>query len=197
MTPPRSLSDILVALQPDPDCHDPVSVDNVLTEIGQRSFAPFVLVIAVLLVSPLSAIPGAPTLGATMIILISVQWLTRRPYMWLPKFLLRREVPGARLARAIEWLTPIAHWIDARSYRRLPLLTTPPMAMLTKVVIIGVALGWPVLELLPMVTSIGALTVAFLALGLMVRDGVLVMMGYLMVGGTAGLVIWLVTHVQG
>lgn len=192
MSPPRSLGDVLSAIAPEPGGADAsVSVAEMLQEIGERSFAPLVLVVSVLLVTPLSGIPGTPTFGALIVVLITAQWLTGRRHLWLPGFLLRRAVARDRLARAIAWLRPMADWVDARSETRLRLLTTPPMALLTKLVILGVALTWPLLELLPMVTSVGALAVALLAFGLMVRDGLWLAAGYGTIAAMAALVSWL------
>lgn len=195
MTPPRSLGEVLSAIAPAAEATGKVSVADVLQEIGERSFAPLVLVVSVLLVTPLSGIPGTPTIGAVIVVLITVQWLTGRRHLWLPGFVLRRAVTGPRLARAIDWLRPMADWVDARAERRLRLMTAPPMALLAKLAILGVALTWPLLELLPMVTSVDALAVALLAFGLMVRDGVWLAAGYGTIAGMALLISWLAAQV--
>ena len=149
MSAPRTLGEILDAIEPDPEDVKAVSVADVLNEVGDRSFAPMVLVVSVLLVSPLSAVPGTPTIGAMMIILIASQWLAGRRYLWLPDVILRRAVSAARLSRAISWLKPWAAWFDRNSRGRLKVLTLPPMTLLAKIMIVAVALTWPVLELLP------------------------------------------------
>ena len=46
-----------------------VSINDVLHEIGDRSITPLILIVALLLVSPLSGIPGVSTLAAVTIIL--------------------------------------------------------------------------------------------------------------------------------
>ncbi|MDD9741427.1 MULTISPECIES: exopolysaccharide biosynthesis protein [Marinovum] len=190
MTPPRSLGEVLSAIEPEADCADKVTVADLLQEIGERSFAPLVLVVSVLLVTPLSGIPGTPTIGALIVVLISAQWLTGRRHLWLPGFVLRRAVTGARLARAIAWLRPMAAWVDARSQSRLRPMTAPPMALVTKLLILLIALTWPLLELLPMVTSVGAMAVSLLAFGLMVRDGLWLVAGYATLAAMALLVSW-------
>lgn len=196
MNPPRSLGDILEAIDPDPGDPGEVSVADVLSEIGDRSFAPMVLVVSILLVSPLSAIPGAPTIGGILVTLIASQWLAGRRYLWLPGVILRRAVPARRLARAIGWLKPWAAWFDRNSKGRLKVLTLPPLTLLAKAMIVAIAATWPLLEILPMVTSVGALAVSLLALGLMVRDGLWLAAGYATVGGSVALVFWLAAEVQ-
>lgn len=195
MRPPRSLGEVLSAIDPEEDSAEMVSVADVLHEIGERSFAPLVLVVSVLLVTPLSGIPGTPTIGAVIVVLITAQWLTGRRHLWLPGVVLRRAVTSHRLTRAIAWLRPMAEWVDARSEKRFRLMTAPPMALLTKLMILAVALTWPLLELLPMVTSVGALAVALLAFGLMVRDGLWLAAGYATIAGMALLINWLAAQV--
>ena len=64
------------------------------------------------------------------------------------------------------------------------------MALVTKLLILLIALTWPLLELLPMVTSVGAMAVSLLAFGLMVRDGLWLVAGYATLAAMALLVSW-------
>lgn len=195
MRSPRSLTDILNAITPDPESKAKVSVADVLQEIGERSFAALVLVVSVLLVSPISGIPGTPTIGAILIVLIAVQWLFGRRHLWLPGVILTRAVSARKMARAIDWLKPGAAWLDRNSHGRIKVLTAPPLTLIAKLLIVLVPLTWPLLELLPMVTSVGALAVSLLAFGLMVRDGVWLVAGYATVAAGVALVTWLVAQV--
>ena len=53
--------------------------------------------------------------------------------------------------------------------------------------IMATVLPWPILEPLPMVTSIGATAVSLLAIGLVTRDGLFIVLGYTFIAalGTA------------
>lgn len=190
MTEPRTLGELLSVIDPDDHTAD-VSVADILGEVGMRSFAPVILVPALLLVSPLSAIPGTPTLGAIIITLVALQWVVSRDHLWLPGFVLRRKIAAKKVAVAVTWLRGPAAWIDRHSHRRLRLLTVPPMSMVAKIAIVLIAASWPVLELFPMVTSIGAFAVSLLAFGMMTRDGMYLAIGYAAIGGIAALVSWL------
>ena len=67
------------------------------------------------------------------------------------------------------------------------------MRVVTLALCVLIPLGWPFLEILPLVSSFGAGTVALLAFGLFTRDGVYVLLGYLMIALTSGsaLSIWM------
>lgn len=169
-----------------------VSVQDVLNEFGDRTITPFILLIAVLLVSPLSGIPGMPTIAASIIVIMAVQALSGRRRLWLPAFLLRRTVASGRLRTAVSWMRRPCAFLDRHSHQRLKFLTRGPMRWLTLTACVVIPLGWPPLEVLPMVSSIGGGTVALLAYGLYTKDGVYVLLGYVMiaVSATAVLSFW-------
>ncbi|WP_299152924.1 exopolysaccharide biosynthesis protein [uncultured Tateyamaria sp.] len=155
-----------------------VSVQDVLNQIGDRSMMPVVLVIALVLISPLSGIPGVPTISAAIILLIISQSLVGRKHLWLPGVLRNRTVRADRMARAVAFLRRPAAWVDRRSAVRLRILTSGPLRFVTLIACMAVALMWPFLELIPFVTTIGASAVAFMSFGLLTRDGLYVLFGY-------------------
>ncbi|MEE4382194.1 MAG: exopolysaccharide biosynthesis protein, partial [Pseudomonadales bacterium] len=63
-----------------------VSVGELMEAVGRRSFAPVLLLVGLLLVSPLSGIPSFPTLMALLVCLVSVQMLLGRRHFWLPRW---------------------------------------------------------------------------------------------------------------
>lgn len=186
-TRPRSLTGLLDAL--DAAATGPsVSVGDMLRHIGERSFTPVILAVAVLLVSPISGIPGVPTLSALVIVLIGAQALMRRRHLWLPGALMRRQIASDRFRRALDWLRRPSAWIDRHSHARLRILTTGPARVAAFSLCVLVPMTWPVLELLPMVTSLGAAAVALVAFGLLTHDGLYVLLGYVMCGTMAAAV---------
>ena len=163
-----------------------VSVNDLLHEIGDRAITPLILIVALLLVSPLSGIPGVSTIAALTIILLAVQAVTGRRRLWLPQFLLQREVPGHRLAGCVNYLRKPCAFVDGRCKPRLQFLTTGAMRFFTLLTVTIIPFGWPFMEVLPMMSSVGALTVALLVFGLFTRDGLFVLLGYLCIALTLG-----------
>ncbi|MGR3454857.1 exopolysaccharide biosynthesis protein [Pseudooceanicola sp.] len=190
--PLRGLTDILDALDHAARTGE-VSVGDVLTEIGIRSFAPLILVPAIILVSPLSGIPGLPTVGALFMLLVAVQKLMGRPHVWMPEVLKRRTVGAERLRRATGWLRRPSAWIDARTHSRLTLFVTRGANVVTLLVIAATCLLIPFLEILPMVTSLFATGISFFALGLLARDGLFTLFGYAWTGMALAALWWLVS----
>lgn len=190
-TEPNSLGDLLDSLEAAAKA-DTVTVQGVLDEIGDRSITPIVLAISLILVSPLSGIPGLPTLSAAIILLIMAQAFLPNRHLWLPALLRNRSVRSDRLQRAVARMRRPAAWIDRHSHPRLRILTSGPLRWLTLLACLLVPMIWPFLELLPFVTSIGAGAVALMSFGLLTRDGLYVLFGYVVIGGMAALILWLV-----
>ncbi|MGI3169600.1 exopolysaccharide biosynthesis protein [Pseudooceanicola sp. C21-150M6] len=188
----RRLTDILDAIQASAD-DGVVSIRSILEEIGMRSFAPVILVPALILVSPLSGIFGLPTIGAIFIFLVTVQKLAGRSHVWLPDFLKRRQVKESKVDKAVSWLRKPCAWVDARTHRRLTLFTSRPANIVTLLTIMAITIVIPFLEVLPMVTSVFAGAISFFAIGLLARDGLFTLLGYIQTGLSASLVWWLIS----
>lgn len=187
MNQPDSLAALLARVRPEEEVGG-TRVSEILHRIGEDSYAPIILVPALLLVSPLSGIPGTPTLASILIVTLAVQWVLGRRHLWLPGFLMRRQISNARLLRAVDWLHRPAAWLDSHSRNRLTLLVLPPFSLIAKLCVLGIAMTWPLLELLPMVTSIGAGAVSLFAFGMMMRDGVYIITGFAAIGTIALLI---------
>lgn len=161
---------------------DTVSINDILDEFGERAITPFILLVSILLVSPLSGIPGVPTLSAAIIVILSLQALFGRRRLWLPDRLKRYRISSVRVRKSVAWLRKPCSFLDRHSRARLRYLTQGPMRWLTLLVCVIIPLSWPLLELLPFFTSFCAGIIALLAFGLLTRDGIYVLAGYLIVG---------------
>lgn len=157
---------------------DQVEIREIVSEVGDRTITPIILVIALFLVSPLSGVPGVPTLCAVIIVTLALQALMGRR-LWLPGRVMNLRIGAARVKQAVDWLRRPAAWIDRHSHPRLQHLTQGPMRVVVLAQCAIIPLGWPMLELLPGVTSLAAATIVFFAFGLFARDGFYIIMGYI------------------
>ncbi|MGJ8543822.1 MAG: exopolysaccharide biosynthesis protein [Sulfitobacter sp.] len=163
---------------------DCVSFDDVLDEFGDRAITPFILLISLVMISPISGIPGAPTISAMIIVLLAVQALSGRRRLWLPPFLLHREIAADRLTKALGWMRKPSAFVDRHTHPRLKFLSTGPLRAVALLACALIPLGWPFLEVLPFVSTFGALTVGLLVFGLFTRDGLYVLAGYALIAAT-------------
>lgn len=188
---PGTLGRLIDRIRPR-DGEEQILVRDLLSRMGERSFAPVILLPALILVSPLSGIPGAPTLGMLLIVTVTIQALFGRQHPWLPRLVMRRSLSARKLSRALDWLSRPVGFVDRHSRNRWRLLTVAPLDRLALLAILLTALPWPLLEPLPMVTTVGAMAVSLFAIGLLLRDGVYVVAGFVFLGmlAAAGVAIW-------
>ncbi len=132
---------------------------------------------ALILVSPLSGIPGLSSLVGLTIALVAVQMLLGRPTIWFPAFILRRHLSAERLLRALERLDRPARLIDRRSLARAGWFFAFPGRPLALSTCTVCGLAMPFLELVPFSATTLALVVTILAAALLVRDGLLAAIG--------------------
>lgn len=171
---------------------DVVTLSDMLDEFGNRAVTPFILLVSLLLVSPLSGIPGAPTTGAVVIIVLAAQALLGRGTIWLPEWVKRKSIAAKRVRKAVSWMRKPCAFIDRHSRARLRFLTQGLMRWVTLLICVILPMSWPPLEVLPFFSSFGALVIALLSFGLFTRDGIYVLAGYLVVAlGVAAAVITL------
>lgn len=169
-----------------------MTIREMLDRIGPRSFGAILLVPSLILVSPLSAIPLMPTIGGLVILTIAIQAFFGRRHLWLPKVLARRKLNRPQLIRVVSFLRNPAAWLDRHSKRRLHLLTGAPLDRIAMMSVIVTAATWPFLELVPMFTTISASGVALVAFALMVRDGIILIGGYIVLAGSMAFVLALI-----
>jgi hypothetical protein len=160
---------------------DQVSVRDILEEFGQASFATALIVPALIVVSPLSGIFFLPTVMGLTMVLIAVQMLVGRRSLWLPGFLLRRSIAGARLARAALRLERPAAWFDRQTRERLTIFITWPVSIVPQVGCVVAGLMMPFLELVPLSSSILGGAITLFAVSFLSRDGLFVLLGLISV----------------
>ena len=164
-----------------------VCISDVLDDFGGRSFGPFIMLPALLELSPVGGIPGVPTFLAAMIALVAVQLLIGKEHIWMPGFLQNRAVESKKLHKGIAKLRGIAHWLDEHSHGRLKPMTQGVWMKIAALVVILLCMTVPPLEVLPFASSGPMLAIAAIGLALTVRDGVVMLialaLGIAAIGG--------------
>lgn len=167
---------------------DRVSVREVYCAIGERSFGPLLLAAGLLGMTPVSAIPGAPTVLAVVTLLIAGQLLLGRRTLWLPRRLLDLSVRGDRLKATVRIARKPARLVDRVVKPRLAVLTGGLADRIVAATCVLVALAVPPLELLPFVAFVPATAIAAFGLGLVARDGLLILIAFAASAGTLALI---------
>ncbi|WP_027962155.1 exopolysaccharide biosynthesis protein [Halomonas halodenitrificans] len=186
---PASLSDLLGRVRQAGQHEATISLGAILETIGQRSFAPFLLLAGLITLAPLVGdIPGVPTLMASLVVLAGIQLLLGRRRIWLPNWLLERRASRERFQRVLGWLERPAGWTDRLLRQRLTVLTRPPAHLAVALTCLVIALAMPPMEFIPFSANGAGLALTLFGLALLADDGLFALAGYLLTGGTLAVV---------
>ena len=189
---PRRVEDVLDRLEEASGEAERVAVGDMAGAMGERSHGPSLLVPALLDISPVGSIPGVPTVLAVILLIFAAQLAIGRRYLWLPGFIAGRRLGSARLRRAIGRLRPPARWMDRWFHGRLPLLTSEPFRRAAGAACMALAIAMPPLEVLPFATTLVSAPIAVFGLSLLLRDGLLMILGFALGAVALGGVLWTV-----
>lgn len=164
---------------------DTVTLAWVLDHLHGRAFGLFLLILALPCCIPF--LYGVPQIVALPLLFIAAQMVLGRSAPWLPRRLGERQVATASLAALARRADPWLRRIEALSRPRLAALTRPPLDRLVGLAL--VAFSASILVPLPGTNTVPAVGVALTAIGLLQRDGILVLLG--MITGT----VWIATLV--
>lgn len=160
-----------------------VTLDWVLNRLNERAFGLFLLVLALPCCIPF--LYGIPQVVSLPLMLVSVQILVGRRTPWLPAKLGARTVTKEGLQSLSDRAGPWLRKIEAISRPRLTALSRPPV---DRLVGFGLVLfSASILVPLPGTNTVPGIAVVVISMGLLQRDGILILLGLLL--GTA----WIAT----
>jgi hypothetical protein len=187
----RDLEGLLVELDKAADSGGAkVSVGEIMETIGKRSFGPLLLLGGLLGMTPVAAVPTVPSLIALITILVSVQLLFGRKTVWIPRFIEKLSVKVERVKKSVKVSQKPARVVDRVVKPRLQALTKPWADRIVALMCLLVALAVPPLELLPFAAFIPSLAIATFGLGLIARDGLIVLVAFVISTSALGLIAW-------
>lgn len=167
----RRLSELFAQLAR--DAKGPISIAHIRDALGQRSYAPLLVLFAAFNLIPLP--PGASAFLGLPLVIVSAQMVYGRKQAWLPGFLMNRSLSPEQFKKVMDWVIPhlikLERVIRPRYWpfwrRRGDRVIGVVSLMLAIVVTLPIPLGnW-----LP------AFATAILGLALSERDGLLLAVG--------------------
>lgn len=161
---------------------DKLKLGDILDAFGTRSFGPVIAVLAMISISPIGAIPFLPMLFAALILLIAVQLPFGRKRPWIPEIM--RDI-GFKREKVERFRRTSAKWLD-----RIDRLFKPRWSWAAgqaaqylaaiAVALLAIIMAAPPLEAIPYATSIPASAILMFGLGLTARDGLWMLVGFIM-----------------
>ncbi|MXQ14088.1 exopolysaccharide biosynthesis protein [Microvirga makkahensis] len=171
--PRQRFSEVLsnLARQPSPV----ISIGNVLNVFGGRAFGALMLLFAAPNMLPLppgmSAVLGAPLLFLT------AQLMLGRPTLWMPRFVCERSIPRSFFALLAARLSPILRRAERLLRPRMGLLLHPLSERIVGAacLVLAAILFLPI----PFGNIPPAFAISAFALGILERDGLAMLIGWL------------------
>ena len=175
----KPLEDILARAR---DAADGERVDlvDLVRAFGDRAFGPVMILCSLFLMTPVGMLPGLPAAFGLIVIVFALQLLFRKDYPWMPQILRKVEISDAALERTQNKIAPFLRKIDKLIHPRLPWVTSGPMQALTALLAIVLAATLVPLGMVPFGVVAPAFIIGLLGLGLTARDGVLIIIGFLL-----------------
>ncbi|WP_153556907.1 exopolysaccharide biosynthesis protein [Roseimaritima sediminicola] len=185
------LHQLLNEVQATAEDHDPLTLGQVMDQIGHQSYASLLLVIGLVMAVPGPAdIPGVPTLLGIVVILIAVQMVMRREHLWIPGWMERRKVRRKHVDKMISWLRKPAGWLDRVTKPRYQALLNHGSVTMIAVACIVVAMTTPVLEFIPFSANLAGAAIAAFGLAVMARDGLVAAIAIALSVAMVGLIVY-------
>jgi len=155
-----------------------ISVRELLALVGEQALLLCCACLAVPFLLPL-AVPGTSVVFGVLLGLVGGGVaLNRRA--WLPERLLAHRLDSARVGRALERAIALGRRFGASVRPRLPVLTEPGTCNRFNglVLVYAALLLMAPLPLVPLTSTLPAIGIILLAIGMAERDGVVVLLGY-------------------
>jgi hypothetical protein len=171
--PRQRFSEVLSDLASRP--HPAISIGNVLDAFGDRAFGALMLLFAAPNVLPLppgmSAVLGAPLL------FITAQLMLGRPTLWMPRFIRERSISRDFFTLLTAKLSPTLHRAERFLRPRLGMLLRPLPERIVGAacLLLAIILFLPI----PFGNIPPAFAIAAFALGILERDGLATLIGWL------------------
>ena len=167
-----------------------MSLGQIEAHLKDRGYALLVLFLAAPF--PIPNIPGLSVPFGIAIMLIGVAFMLRRRPK-LPGFILRKTVTLATLQKVIPFIARLMERLERHMKPRLKFLGTGPV--MTSIFGLGIVSGGLFLALplpIPLTNAPPALSIIFLIVGILCRDGVMIIIGHALgIAAWAYLAMWI------
>ena len=160
-----------------------MSLGQIAAHLKERGWALLVLFLAAPF--PIPNIPGLSVPFGVAIGLIGWAFMMRRR-PWLPEFVMRTRLDYATLSKVIPFIARFMERIERWTKPRMRWLVTGPINV--SLIGLGTLSGGFFLALplpIPLTNGPPALSIIFLVIGMLCRDGIMVILGY-----TLGILAW-------
>lgn len=170
-------SDILLEIANNNELKGELTYQHILQILGERAFGIVLLFFALPSALPFSAVPGISAVFSIPIALFACQMIFARETLWLPKIIAKRTIHQKTISKIIHATVPYLTKVEYFLKPRWTFMTCRFMEIINGSIIFCLA----ILLMLPIPLSnfIFAVLLIIFSLGLIEKDGILLIVGYI------------------
>lgn len=157
-----------------------ITVEEIIDCLGKHSFASTILAFSLISTSPASGIPGVTAFVGFVVMFLVVQMIFGRNSLWLPGFIMRRDIAAKKLREGVKWLRRPVSFVDRFLHERTTFLLHRPWIYLPLIMVLSVTIFMPFMEIVPTSGSIASAMIAIFAAGYLMRDGRVVILSMIL-----------------
>lgn len=172
----NKISEILAAL-PSRFLEPTVTIAALSDALSGRAYGMLMLVLALPNLIPIPA-PGLSAIVGVPLALVTLQMMLGQPSPWFPNVIGKRTIKTEQLRRVCTRVVPVIEKLEVITSPRLKFLTKPPTDRF--VALICALLSLMIMMPIPFGNALPALAVCLFAIGILQRDGLLVLAGLLL-----------------
>lgn len=172
---------ILASIIEQMEAKDSISLKEMIGTLGERVFGMSILLFSIPNCLPIPNVTGLSAITGIPIGILGLQMIVGKAHPWLPAALGNKQFSGQRLGALLERAIPCVRKMEVLLHPRLQVMSGKSMQRLLGVVFVVLA---TVMSLpIPFGNFLPGLAMALMAVGLIERDGLIIVLGLLV--GTA------------
>jgi hypothetical protein len=158
---------------------DKISLQDILDEFGTRSFGPVLVMISLVIISPIGSVPGLPIALGAAIVLLAVQIVFGRAHPWLPRRMLDTGFDKQKAEAFRDKAHNTLERLDRLIQPRMEWATGRIALLFASLCLIFLSLTMVPLEFIPFAVTAPGVAMLFFGIGFTARDGLMMLLGFL------------------
>lgn len=166
---------------------DSISLKDMIGLLGERVFGLSILLFCIPNCLPIPNVAALSAFTGIPIGLLGLQMIMGRSHLWLPASLGDKRFSGQRFGKILERAIPAIRKVEVLLHPRLQVMTTESTQRLLGVafVVLATIMSLPI----PFGNFLPGLAMALMAIGLIERDGLLIVLGLLVGAATVAIML--------
>ncbi len=156
---------------------DRITIGDLMLAMHERGFGIFLIIFGIPNCIPVPAPPGYSTITSVPLFFIAVQMMLGMQTPWLPKWLKERSIERSTVALLVTKATPYIRKVEMLMHARMPAFTSSASEKIIGIVMFACALS--ILLPIPLSNIVPSYGILIMGLGLVSRDGLVVLIGKL------------------